>query len=250
MKARAGKKRVVLELGGNAAVIIDDSVRAADLDAILPKLVYGAFSHAGQKCISVQRIYVVSSSGCSFYREFVERFVALARAAKVGDPRDPEVLIGPLIDEANAHRVQTSIDEAQALGARLLCGGGIKGPRNTILPATVLESVPSQARACCEEIFGPVCNIEPVPSFAAAVQAVNASKFGLQAALYTRDLEHSLRAFSELEVGAVILNEVPSFRIDHMPYGGVKDSGFGREGIRCAIEDMTEPRLLVMGTLP
>lgn len=252
MKARAGKKRVVLELGGNAAVIIDETVTSADLDAIVAKLVYGAFSHAGQKCISVQRIYVVSPAGAGgrLYGEFRERFVAAAKAAKVGDPRDAAVLIGPLIDEGNARRVESWIAEAQALGARLLCGGERRGPKNTILPATVLESVPPQARAACEEIFGPVCNLEPVPSFDAALAAVNAGKFGLQAALYTRDLSHSLRAFAELQVGAVVLNEAPSFRIDHMPYGGVKESGFGREGLRYAIEEMTELRLLVTGTLP
>lgn len=246
MKARAGKKRVVLELGGNAAVILDETVTSADLEAIVPKLIYGAFSYAGQKCISVQRIYVVSPEKGALYTEFLERFVAAAQAIETGNPREHSVLIGPMIDEANARRVESWIAEAETLGARRLCGGERKG---ALIPATVLENVPSSAKASCEELFGPVCNIERVASFEAAVAAVNASKFGLQASLFTRDLGHSLRAFNELTVGAVILNEAPSFRIDHMPYGGVKDSGFGREGIRCAIEDMTELRLLVTGSL-
>ena len=247
MKARAGKKRVVLELGGNAAVIIDDSVVAADLDAIVAKLVYGAFSYAGQKCISVQRIYVVERPGSHLHAAFTERFVAATQALAIGDPRDRSVLVGPMIDEANARRVESWIAEAVSQGARLLCGGERLG--NVVQP-TVLADVPATARACRDEVFGPVCNIDRVPSWDAAVSAVNASRYGLQAAVFTRDLGHSLRAFEELQVGAVILNEAPSFRIDHMPYGGVKESGFGREGIRAAIEDMTELRLLVTGALP
>jgi glyceraldehyde-3-phosphate dehydrogenase (NADP+) len=251
MKARAGKKRVILELGGNAAVILDESVTRGDLDTIVPKLVYGTFSYAGQKCISVQRIYVVTPPGTStagsLYAELCERFVAAARAVRCGDPRDPEVLVGPMIDENNARRVESWVQEAVAQGARLLCGGERS---QTLVSPTVLCDVPASARVACDEVFGPVCNIDRVPSFEAAVQAVNHSRYGLQAAVFTRDLGHSLRAFDELEVGAVILNEAPSFRIDHMPYGGVKDSGLGREGIRSAIEDMTELRLLVTGTLP
>ncbi|MFO0575317.1 MAG: aldehyde dehydrogenase family protein [Polyangia bacterium] len=250
MKARAGKKRVVLELGGNAAVILDESVTRDDLDALVPKLIYGAFSYAGQKCISVQRIYVASKPGAqggSLYAELCERFVAAARAVRCGDPRDPEVLVGPMIDENNARRVESWVNEAVAQGARLLCGGERE---QTLVQPTVLADVPASARVACDEVFGPVCNLDRVPSFEAAVQAVNDSRYGLQAAVFTRDLGHSLRAFDELEVGAVILNEAPSFRIDHMPYGGVKDSGLGREGIRSAIEDMTELRLLVTGSLP
>ncbi len=247
LKARAGQKRVVLELGGNAAVIIDETVTSADLDAIVAKLVYGAFSYAGQKCISVQRIYVVDREDGRRYAELCERLVAAARALRTGDPRDPGVIVGPMIDEKNARRVEEWIKEATAAGAQLLCGGSRQG---SVVAPTVLAAVPADSRAACDEIFGPVCNLDRVPSFDAAVQAVNASRYGLQAALFTRDLGHGLRAFDELEVGAVILNEAPSFRIDHMPYGGVKESGLGREGIRNAIEDMTELRLLVTGTLP
>lgn len=247
LKARAGHKRVILELGGNAAVIIDETVTSADLSAIIPKLVYGAFSYAGQKCISVQRIYFVEPPGGRRYAEFTERLVAAARAAQVGDPRDPEVMVGPMIDEANARRVESWVGEAVTAGAQLLCGGQRDG---TVVQPTVLAAVPPTARAACDEIFGPVCNLDRVASFDAALQAVNDSRYGLQAALFTHDLGHALRAFDELEVGAVILNEAPSFRIDHMPYGGVKESGLGREGIRNAIEDLTEVRLLVTGTLP
>lgn len=246
LRARAGHKRVVLELGGNAAVIIDETVTSADLETIVPKLIYGAFSYAGQKCISIQRIYVVDRDG-GRYAELSERLVAATRALRVGDPRDPTVIVGPMIDESNARRVEAWISEATAAGARLLCGGGRQG---AVVPPTVLADVPPDARVACDEIFGPVCNLDRVASFDAAVRAVNASRYGLQAALFTRDLGHALRAFDELEVGAVILNEAPSFRIDHMPYGGVKESGLGREGIRNAIEDMTEVRLLVTGTLP
>lgn len=247
LKARAGHKRVVLELGGNAAVIIDETVTSADLDVIIPKLTYGAFSYAGQKCISVQRIYVVDGNNGRRYAELCERLVAATRALRTGDPRDPAVIVGPMIDEANARRVEAWIQEATAAGAQLLCGGGRQG---AVVTPTVLAAVPPDARVACDEIFGPVCNLDRVASFDAAVQAVNASRYGLQAAVFTRDLGHGLRAFDELAVGAVILNEAPSFRIDHMPYGGVKESGLGREGIRNAIEDMTELRLLVTGTLP
>lgn len=247
MKARAGKKRVVLELGGNAAVLIDASISDADLDNIVTKLIYGAFSYAGQKCISVQRIYVVAPPSSTLFDQFCRRFVAAAQAVRQGDPRDPDVLVGPMIDEGNAIRIERWVDEAQQAGARLLCGGPRRG---SLVPAHVLTDVPDRAQIVCEEAFGPVCTIARVDSFDDGVAAINASRFGLQAAVFTRDLGHSLRAFDELVVGAVILNDAPSFRLDHMPYGGVKESGLGREGIRCAIEDMTEPRLLVTGTLP
>jgi glyceraldehyde-3-phosphate dehydrogenase (NADP+) len=247
MKARAGRKRVVLELGGNAAVLIDDSLRPEDLDAIVEKLVYGAFSYAGQKCISVQRIYVVEGPGGGVAAEFERRFLSATAAVRCGDPRDPAVLVGPMIDAQNASRVEAWVDEALRRGAVALRRGERTG--NVVSPS-VLSRVPADAAVCCEEVFGPVCLIERVESFAAGIAAINASRFGLQAALFKRDLGHSLRAFDELVVGAVILNDAPSFRLDHMPYGGVKESGLGREGIRCAIADMTEPRLLVTCALP
>ncbi|HUS63007.1 MAG TPA: aldehyde dehydrogenase family protein [Kofleriaceae bacterium] len=236
MKARAGKKKVVLELGGNAAVIIDES---ADLDAALPKLVYGAFSYAGQKCISVQRIYVHARR----WDEFRTRFVDAAKAVGIGDPRERQNLVGPMIDEANARRIEGWIAEAGAAGATVLCGGPRRG---TVVPPTVLTGVPATAKLACEEAFGPTVNLEPVASFDAGLERVNDSAFGLQCGVFTSDLGNTMRAFERLVVGAVIVNDAPSYRIDHMPYGGVKDSGFGREGIRHALRDMTEKRLLVL----
>jgi acyl-CoA reductase-like NAD-dependent aldehyde dehydrogenase len=247
MKARAGRKRVVLELGGNAAVLIDESIQRDDLDDIVKKLIYGAFSYAGQKCISVQRIYVVSCDGGQLADEFLRRFLAAVQTIKCGDPRDPEVLVGPMIDAGNAQRIERWVDEAERSGARLLARGGRHGQ---VISPTVLTEVPTDAQVCREEAFGPICLIERVADFSTGIAAINASRFGLQAAVFTRDLGHSLRAFDELVVGAVILNDAPSFRLDHMPYGGVKESGHGREGLRCAIADMTEPRLLVTNALP
>ena len=240
MKAKAGKKKVVLELGGNAAVILDES---ADLDLALPKLVYGAFSYAGQKCISVQRIFVHARR----YDELADRFVAATREVKVGDPRDEQVFVGPMIDEANARRVESWIEEARSAGARVLVGGARRG---ALLPPTVLAGVPRDTRLARDEVFGPTVNLEQVASFDEAIDAVNDSRFGLQCGVFTRDLPHTFRAFERIAVGAVIVNDAPSYRIDHMPYGGVKDSGFGREGIRHAIRDMTEERLLVIAMPP
>jgi glyceraldehyde-3-phosphate dehydrogenase (NADP+) len=237
MKERAGKKRVILELGGNAAVVVD---QGADLARAVPKLVYGAFSYSGQKCISVQRIYAVAG----VHEELRARFLEATRAVKVGDPRAEGVLVGPMIDEANAKRVERWVEEAKARGARELAGGPRRG---TVVPPTVLEGVPRDAKVSCDEVFGPVVLIERTATFEEALERANDSVYGLQAGVFTGDLAHALTAFERLEVGAVILNEAPSFRIDHMPYGGVKDSGFGREGIRSAIHDMTEERLLVLG---
>jgi glyceraldehyde-3-phosphate dehydrogenase (NADP+) len=240
LKARAGKKRVVLELGGNAAVIVDES---ADLDLAVPKLVYGAFSYAGQKCISVQRVYVHARR----FDELVERFVAATQRIRVGDPRDREVFVGPMIDEANARRVEEWVAEAVARGARLLLGGPRRG---ATLPPTVLTGVPSDVRLSCREVFGPTVNLERVASFDEAIARVNDSAYGLQCGVFTADLGHTFRAFERIVVGAVIVNDAPSYRIDHMPYGGVKESGFGREGIRHAIRDLTEERLLVVALPP
>ncbi len=247
MKARAGKKKVTLELGGNAAVIIDETVSERDLPTILPKLIYGAYSYSGQKCISIQRIYVVSRSDDRRYRSLCDQMAEATNAIRCGDPHDPEVLVGPMIDENNARRVESWIDEAAFLGATKLVGDKRQG---TFVPPALLCAVPQQAKVIREEVFGPVCAINRVPSFEAALASVNDSRFGLQAAVFTHDLGHALAAHEALEVGAVILNEAPSFRVDHMPYGGVKDSGLGREGIRTAIVDMTEPRLLITGALP
>jgi glyceraldehyde-3-phosphate dehydrogenase (NADP+) len=240
MKARAGKKKVVLELGGNAAAIIDAD---ADLDLAIPRLVYGAFSYAGQKCISIQRVFVHRSR----WDELRQRFLTAAAQVKSGDPRVAEHLVGPMIDEANARRIEQWIAEAVEQGAEVLLGGPRRG---ALVPPTVLTGVPGSARLDREEAFGPTVNLEPVDSFAQAIARVNDSPFGLQCGVFSNHLGNVLHAFEHIVVGAVIVNDAPSYRIDHMPYGGVKDSGFGREGIRYAMRDMTEERLLVLAVPP
>ena len=234
MKADAGKKKVVLELGGNAGAIVDET---ADLDWAVARLVYGSFAYAGQVCISVQRIYVVRA----VYEEFTRRFVEKVRQLKVGDPLDPATDLGPMVDRKAVARTHQWVQEALDGGARALVGGE---PRDLFYPATVLVDVPKEARVCGEEVFAPVVNLFAVDSFAEAVAQINDSQFGLQCGVFTSDLERTLTAHDELEVGGVIVNDVPTWRIDPMPYGGVKDSGLGREGLRWSIEDMTEPRLL------
>ena len=234
MKAEAGKKKVVLELGGNAGAIVDET---ADLDWAVARLAYGAFAYAGQVCISVQRIYVVES----IYEEFERRFIEKVRQVKAGDPLDPDTDLGPMVDDKAVARTDEWVQEALAGGARALAGGE---PDGRFYPPTVLVDVPRDARVCGEEVFAPVVNLFRVPNFAAAIDEINDARFGLQCGLFTNDLERTLLAHDELEVGGVIVNDVPTWRIDPMPYGGVKDSGLGREGLRWSIEDMTEPRLL------
>jgi len=234
MKGEAGKKRVVLELGGNAGAIVDET---ADLDWAVARLVYGAFAYSGQVCISVQRIFVVES----IYPEFERRFVKKVRQVRMGSPLDPATDLGPMVDAKAVARTDEWVREALAGGARALTGGQ---PDGLFYPPTVLVDVPKDARVCGEEVFAPVVNLFPVPDFAAALAELNDSQFGLQCGVFTNDLERTLRAHDELEVGGVIVNDVPTWRTDAMPYGGVKDSGIGREGLRWSIEDMTEPRLL------
>jgi acyl-CoA reductase-like NAD-dependent aldehyde dehydrogenase len=234
MKAEAGKKKVVLELGGNAGAIVDET---ADLDWAVARLVYGSFAYAGQVCISVQRIYVVES----IYPEFERRFIEGVRRVKAGDPLDPDTDLGPMVDDKAVARTHEWVREAIAGGARALTGGE---PDGRFYPPTVLVDVPREARVCGEEVFAPVVNLFRVPDFRAAIDEINSARFGLQCGLFTNDLERTLLAHDELEVGGVIVNDVPTWRIDPMPYGGVKDSGLGREGLRWSIEDMTEPRLL------
>lgn len=238
LKARAGNKKVVLELGGNAACIVDGD-QHDELDRVVERLVFGAFYQSGQSCISVQRVF----AHASLFATLRAKLVAAAQSLVCGDPKDEATFIGPLIDEASAARLQDWIDAAVAAGARVLCGGRRRG---ALLPATVLEAVPRTAAIVAEEAFGPVVVLEPFADFEQALASVNASRYGLQAGVFTHDLRHALRAWDVLEVGGVIVGDVPSWRVDHMPYGGVKDSGLGREGVRCAIEDMTEPRLLVI----
>ncbi len=239
LKKRAGKKKVVLELGSNAAVILDES---ADLDFAIPRLVYGSYSYSGQKCISVQRIYAHEK----IYDTFVKKFIEASRKAKVGDPRDPEVLVGPLVNKAAADRVETWLKEATDRGAEILLGGPRKG---NVIPPTILAKVPADARISCQEVFAPVVAVEPFSDFSDALRRVDNSSFGLQAGVFTESIDRALEAFDELEMGAIILNDMPAYRLDPMPYGGVKDSGFGREGLRSSMEEMTELRMLVVNRL-
>jgi acyl-CoA reductase-like NAD-dependent aldehyde dehydrogenase len=238
LKARAGKKKVVLELGGNAAVVVDEDTDLADA---VERIIIGAFYQSGQSCIGVQRILVHAS----LYTPFKEKLVAATRALKAGDPKDPETFIGPMISEKEATRLEAWVQSAVAAGATLLCGGKREG---SMLEATLLEQVPAEQDLACREAFGPVAVLSSFRDFDAALAQVNDSVFGLQAGVFTRDIYRAERAWEELEVGGVVIGDVPSWRVDHMPYGGVKDSGLGREGIRFAIADMSEIRLLVLRT--
>lgn len=236
LKERAAKKQVQLELGGDGAVIVWGDT---DLEAAAKKCALAAFAYAGQVCISVQRVYVQEKA----YPAFRERFLAAAKALKMGDPADPDVVIGPLIDDASGERVDAWVDEALAAGARSL----LRSPRNgRMLGPVVLESVPPTTKLGCEEVFGPVVYLEPVATFEEALARVNRSPWGLQAGLFTRGLRRVEAAFERLEVGGLIVNDTPMWRIDPMPYGGVKGSGVGREGLRYTIEEYTEPRLMVI----
>jgi acyl-CoA reductase-like NAD-dependent aldehyde dehydrogenase len=236
MKERAGKKKVILELGGNAGVIID---RTADLDWAVRRCLVGGFTYAGQVCISVQRMFIHEA----VWDAFLERFVAGAKAIRSGDPLDPETELGPMVDGAAASRTQRWVDEALAMGGKALLGGKADG---TFFPPTILTDVPPTAQVCSNEAFAPLVVAFPFKDFGDAIAGVNDSMFGLQTGVFTNDLANTWRAFSELEVGGVIVNDVPTYRIDHMPYGGVKDSGLGREGLRWAVEDMTEIRIMVL----
>jgi glyceraldehyde-3-phosphate dehydrogenase (NADP+) len=235
MKARAGRKKVVLELGGNAGVIVDPT---ADLDWAVRRILVGAFTYAGQVCISVQRMYVHED----VWAPFMERFVAGAAALKVGDPLDPATDLGPMVDAAAASRTQRWVDEAVELGGRVLLGGRADG---NYYPPTILTDTPVTAQVCSNEAFAPLVVVSPFRDFSDAVHQINDSSFGLQTGVFTNDLRNAWTAFEDLEVGGVVLNDIPTYRIDHMPYGGVKDSGHGREGLRYAIDDMTEIKILV-----
>lgn len=236
LKAKAGKKKVVLELGGNAAVVVDAD---ADLDFAVDRIVFGAFYQSGQSCIGVQRILVHAA----VYEAFKAKLVAKTTALVAGDPKDRDTFIGPMISEKEALRLKGWIDEALAAGAKLLCGGGRSG---AMLEATLLENVPAHCTAEQEEAFGPLANLSSFDDWAEVLSRVNDSAYGLQAGIFTSDLHKVLDAWDQVEVGGLVVNDVPSYRVDNMPYGGVKDSGLGREGVRFAIEDMTEIRNLVI----
>ena len=240
LKRDAGKKRVVLELGGNAAVVVDHD---ADLDDVVERIRTGAFYQSGQSCISVQRIVIHES----IYGELRARLIEDTRNLQMGDPRDERTFIGPIISEKEAARIEEWIQDAVSAGATLLCGGGREAK---MVEPTLLESVPRDAPLYAAEAFGPVAMLEPFSDFDEAIHIVNQSRYGLQAGLFVRDITKIQKAWDELEVGGVIIGDVPSWRVDHMPYGGVKDSGIGREGIRFAVEDMTEIRLLAIRNTP
>lgn len=236
LKAKCGKKKVTLELGGNAGVIVEPD---ADLDVAAQRCATGGFGYAGQTCISVQRIFVHHTIADLFTTKLLMQVARL----KAGDPTDEATVVGPLIDQTAAQRVEGWIGEAVAQGARVLLGGKRMG---SVVEATVLSNVKADMKVSCQEVFGPVVTVTPYRQLGEAIAALNQSDYGLQAGLFTQDVNKIFHAFRHLEVGAVLANEIPTFRADHMPYGGVKDSGLGREGVRAAIEDMTEPRLLVL----
>jgi len=234
LRSKAGLKRVTLELGSNSALIVDKGV---DLDAMIPRAVTGAFSFAGQVCISLQRAYVHED----LYEEFVEKFVAQTKKLKLGSPLDPETDVSAVISPKDAERAVSWIEEARASGAVVATGGGRHG---NIVEPTVLLHVDPKQKVSCHEVFAPIVLINKISSIEEAVFYVNDSRYGLQAGIYTNDISTALKAAEELEVGGVMINDIPTFRVDHMPYGGVKESGIGREGIKYAIEEMTEMKLI------
>lgn len=241
LKAQSGKKKVVLELGGNAAVIVDKDW--GNTDEVVERIVTGAFYQSGQSCISVQRILVHED----IYAEVRDKLTAAVSKLKAGDPKLEDTFIGPVISDAEAARMEKWINSAVAAGAGLLCGGRRNG---RMVDATLLENVPKSEPAYAEEFFGPMALLAPFKRFEEALAEVNNSRFGLQAGVFTRDIYKAQKAWDTLEVGGVVIGDVPSWRVDHMPYGGVKDSGIGREGIRYAVEDMTEIRLMILRVPP
>jgi acyl-CoA reductase-like NAD-dependent aldehyde dehydrogenase len=238
LKAKAGKKSVVLELGGNAACLVDAD---SDIEDAVNRIIIGAFYQSGQSCISVQRILVHQD----IYNRFKQTLVRKTEQLISGDPSQENTFIGPLISEQEAIRLQQWIEQACSQGATLLCGGERHG---SILEATILENVSSDSPLSCQEAFGPIATLSPFTNYEKALEEINNSHYGLQAGVFTRDLYKAQQAWDTLEVGGVIIGDVPSWRMDNMPYGGVKDSGMGREGVKYAIEHMTEPRLLVIRT--
>jgi glyceraldehyde-3-phosphate dehydrogenase (NADP+) len=238
LKAICGKKKVALELGGNAAVIID---AGTDLAAAAKTVAMGANLYAGQTCISTQRIFVVQPE----FEQFRDLLVKEFNALKAGDPSDPAVSLGPIIDKGHFERISSWLEEAVNAGAVVLAGGAAVDVERNVFGATLLTGTKHSMKVDCAEVFGPVTIVEPVKDFSAAVARVNDSSYGLQAGVYTNNFAHVKQAHEEIEVGGVIINNIPGFRVDSMPYGGVKDSGLGREGLKYAMEEMSEPRLIV-----
>lgn len=233
----AGLRRTTFELGGNAATIVDAGTHLTD--SLIDRLVVGAFAYSGQVCISVQRIYVHES----LYDDFRDKFVARTKNLKVGDPMDEATEIGPLINDAAAQRIEAWVATAQEQGAIVRVGGQREG---RMMQATVLENVHNDMQIMCAEAFGPIVNLVPYSDFDTALDEVNDSEFGLQAGVYTPILDKAMQAIAKLNVGGVMINDIPTFRVDHMPYGGNKKSGVGREGPRFAIEDMTTLKMVVI----
>ena len=241
LKAKCGKKKVVLELGGNAAVVVDSDTQ--DIDDAIERIIFGAFYQSGQSCIGVQRIIIHEE----IYDNFKNKLVEAAKKLKSGNPQDPDTFIGPMISVGEATRLKGWIDSAVTDGATLLCGGTLN---ENMLEATLLENVPVDADASREEAFGPMALLTKFSDWDEAIDIVNNSKFGIHAGIFTRDFYKVQRAWDKMEVGGVVVGDVPSYRVDNMPYGGVKDSGIGREGVKFAIEDMTEIRNLVIRSHP
>ena len=241
IKHRSGKKRVLLELGGIAPCILDEGLDETALDRAVKRLTAGAFGQAGQSCISVQRILVHRSQ----MGRACEALVREASSLRMGDPMKASTQLGPLVSDREARRVEEWISEAVSLGARLLCGGPRDG---SFLPPTLVADAPPACRLMTEEVFGPVATVEPFDSLDQAISLANSTRYGLQAGIFTPSLAGAMRAWNQLEFGGVVVNDIPTFRADSMPYGGIKDSGSGREGVRFAIEEMTDLRTLVLPT--
>lgn len=238
IKEKAGKKKIVLELGGNAPVIIDET---ADLVDAAKKVAVGAFLYAGQICISTQRVYVVQN----VFEDLKKRVLEETAKLVVGDPANEKTQVGPMIAKVHLERVNAWVNEAKSNGAEVLCGGEILNAANNLYAPTWLSQVKDSDKVACEEVFGPVAILEAVADFESGVKKANASRFGLQAGVFTNRLDHMKLAYRDLEYAGVMINNVPGFRVDSMPYGGIKDSGFGREGLKYAIEDYTEAKLIV-----
>jgi len=239
IKKRAGRKKVVLELGGNAGVIVEPD---AEIDLAAKKIAFGAFVYSGQVCISIQRVYVHASK----YNDLLESLINETKAFRPGDPLDENVTMGPMIDQENAKRIESWVNEAVAEGAKILIGGNRD---NNYYPPTILTNVNPNLPVACSEAFGPILIVNSYTNFNDAIKAVNNTDFGLQAGVFTNNMNKALGAFNQLDVGGVVINDIPTFRVDNMPYGGVKDSGFGREGIKYSLREMTEIKLLVYNHL-
>lgn len=236
LKSICGRKRATLELGGNAAVIVHEDANQA---YAAQRIAFGGFTNAGQNCISVQRVLIHRP----IYNDMVETLLDAIKALRVGDPRLEDTDVGPMISEGAAMQAEQWVQEALQDGARLLLGGERQG---ALLPPTVLDRVQPQMKVSCQEVFAPVLTLSPYDTFEEAIAIANSTEYGLQGGVFTRDLKRVMQAYEEIEVGGLQVNDVSTFRVDHMPYGGVKASGMGREGVKCAIEEMTEPKLMVI----